>query len=570
MNELEHRFLSRSRLVTGLILIIGLGLIARLVQLQVHDRERYSQQIARQTESREPVPARPGDILDRNGQVLAKSITVKSLYAIPTAIDDRPRFCKKVAEALGITANDLEKKLTENASKSFLWLKRRLTEEEADRIRAAELEKGSWGFRDEYLRIYPQAELAAHVLGIRDIDRIGRGGVEQSCDRILRGTDGFRLLVKDARGRVIDVQPILENQPKHGEALTLTLDIVLQLHTELALGELMEKWKPKSATVIVLRIADGEVLAMGSRPTFNPNDPGKATPEAWKNRAIVDQYEPGSTIKPCIVAWGLESQVIGRNEQIDCENGVYQMGGRTLHEHDGHAYGVLDVTTVVAKSSNIGMAKIGEKLTNAKLHEALIQFGFGKKTGIELPGELAGGVRPLKEWTRYSTGSIPMGQEFSATPLQVITAYGALANQGGMISPRIVRGDSSSQISTRVLRPEVAEWMTQEVLTAVVERGTGKNAKLSKIRVFGKTGTAQKADPRTGLYSNKLHTSSFVCGGPAEAPRVLVLVSVDEPSVGDHYGGTIAASTAARLLEIALERIEKPNEPSLKAALEVP
>src|SRR5205807_6358871 len=249
----------------------------------------------------------------------------------------------------------------------------------------------------------------------------GQGGIEQSLDGILRGRDGSRELVQDARGRVIEVREDSETPPRHGQTVVLTLDTVIQVYAERALDEVVAQWKPKSACAIVLDSKTGDILAMASRPAFDPNEAADIPPEAWKNRPIADMYEPGSTFKPFVVAWGLAAGCIRHDEVFDCENGEYHMGRRVLHDH--HRYGRLPVVDILVKSSNIGMAKIGERMGNARLFQAATAFGFGARTGIELPGELAGRVRPLKQWNAYSTGSVPMGQEVAATPLQLIAAY---------------------------------------------------------------------------------------------------------------------------------------------------
>lgn len=288
-------------------------------------------------------------------------------------------------------------------------------------------------------------------------------------------------------------------------------------------------------------------------------------------------YEPGSTFKPFVVAWGLSQGCFRHDESFDCENGEYHMGRRVLHDH--HRYGRLSVTDILVKSSNIGMAKIGERMGNPRLYQSAVAFGFGGPTGIDLPGELSGRVRPLKQWNSYSTGSVPMGQEIAATPLQIIAAYGALANGGTLMTPRLVIRDARDRESvgagatvvSHVVDQQVADWVRREALAAVVQRGTGRKAAIAGYEVFGKTGTAQKLDPATGLYSRELHVSSFVCGAPVDDPRALVMISVDEPSVslnGEHFGGSVAAPAAGELLRKTLVRLKVPaDEKLLRSAL---
>jgi cell division protein FtsI/penicillin-binding protein 2 len=346
----------------------------------------------------------------------------------------------------------------------------------------------------------------------------------------------------------------------------LTIDAVVQLYAERELETVMKEWKPKSACAIVIDPRTCDVLAMASRPTFDPNRPVNVPPAAWKNTAISAIYEPGSTFKPFIVAWGLQKGVIAADSSFDCENGSYRMGRRILHDH--HSYGRLSLTDVLVKSSNIGMAKIGERLTNKELFAASVRFGFGRKTGISLPGELQGMLRPLKKWNSYSTGSIPMGQEIAVTPLQLISGIAVLAGDGVLRTPRLVSKtvehiDAIPEdvpatsfrptVTSPAIERDIGRWLVEGPLVDVVKRGTGTKARLEDYKVFGKTGTAQKPDPATGKYSSQLHVSSFFCGAPANDPRVLVLIVADEPTVGKtHYGGTVAAPAASRLLHKTL------------------
>ena len=562
----------RHRLLIGIFILLGLAICGRLIQLQGFKHTQFSHKVARQSLVREDVLARPGDIFDRHGRLLATSINSRSLFLIPKQIENPRQVADQLGQALNLNPDQLFERIGLNQAKHFLWVKRRMSAVEVEKVKELRLPPQIFGFRDEYLRRYPQGAMAAQVLGLRDIDGHGRGGIEQSLNRTLAGRNGWRELIRDAQGRIIDVQPSAEEPPQPGEAVTLTLDAVIQLFTERALDEVVEQFQPHACCAVVLSAETGEVLAMASRPTFDPNTPEGAAAEAWKNRVITDIYEPGSTFKPCVVAWALEKQVVKRDDVFNCEQGEYRMGRRLLHDH--HPYGDLSVTDILVKSSNIGMAKIGERLTNQGLYNAAISFGFGRPTGIELPAEEAGLVRPLKEWTSYSTGSIPMGQEISSTPLQIISAYSALANRGRLVSPHLVlrMGSDSSRpapiIVSEVVQAEIAEWLTQQVLTEVIKRGTGRKAQGKAYEMFGKTGTAQKQDPQTGLYSKTLNISSFICGGPAEHPQALVLVTVDQPSRGgDGFGGTVAAPAAAKILEKTLQQQRVPSTTTIRSVL---
>ncbi len=687
----------RTRFLVVAVCTFWMILGGRLVQLQWFSRQRFTAQVEDQSTSWEEIAARPGDILDREGRVLATSIAAKSFFIVPSQLTQQPKqweLVSAIAEAIGQDADQLQARIAAHGKKHFLWVQRRITDDDVlTKLYALEAPKKGpqlFGFRDEFLRQYPQGPLAAHVLGGRDVDGNGRGGIEQTLNAKLAGKSGYRRLTLDSRLRVIEVQTDLNRAPQHGQSVTLTLDTIIQMHVEEELDRVMEKWKAKHAAAIVLDPKTGEVLAMASRPTYDPNDLTHVSIESWKNQAIAAIWEPGSTFKPMIVGWGLEHGFIRRDESFHCENGLYRMGSRELHDH--HKYGVLSLTDVLVKSSNIGMAKIGQKLGNAELFQAASTFGFGRRTGIELPGELSGMLAPLKKWTSYSTGSIPMGQEIAVTPIQLLTGYGALANGGMLISPHLVRArrshsigrpwaekpkpgertadaDSllqqiafqSGSVSRRVrnftspgilesnenetptlpretpetnprrmlnsinpenrtppddrtlsedrfdltddrrIEPElpidlpselpqeptiaddadsslespvvsatissdVCRWLVESPMTEVIKRGTGKKARLDDYTVFGKTGTAQKRDPQTGKYSNRLHVSSFVGGAPAANPRVLVLVMVDEPtSGGEHFGGDIAAPPAREIIHKSLRQLgvapeQKPHK----------
>ena len=555
--------------------VIGIGwliLAARLVQLQWWQQEKFAGKAEQQRELIEEIAARPGDIVDRQGRLLATTLTTRSLYVIPAQISKPRDFAQDLAEPLGISPESLNEKISGHSQRQFLWIKRRLSGiREVERVKRLKLPKGTWGFRDEYRREYPQGVVAAHVLGLRDIDGIGRGGIEENFDSDLRGQNGQRHVARDSRGHVMEILDDELRPPLAGRTIRVSLDVVVQLYAERELENVMRDWKPESCCAVVIDPTNGDVIGMATRPTFDPNQPDEASPESWKNRAIADIYEPGSTFKPMIVSYGLDQGILKKDDLFNCENGQYRMGRRILHDH--HRYGLLNLTDVLVKSSNIGMAKIGERMENPRLHEAATVFGFGRKTGIELPGEQPGILRPLKEWTGYSTGSIPMGHEVATTPLQLITAHAALANGGQLVRPRIVLPDQ--QDSTTALKgmtkptvtSQTARWFIEHPMQEVVTRGTGKKARIPGYHVFGKTGTAQCLSPDGGYLHGK-YISSFVCGAPAESPRLLALVVVNQSSVGgETFGGKVAAPAAANILRQSLVYLRiSPDDHLLRAA----
>ncbi len=567
----QSPMLWRARLV---VTVIGLGwlvLAARLIQLQWFQQDKFANKAERQREFVEEIAARPGDIVDRQGRLLATTLSTRSLYLVPSQIDAPEKFAQALAPALGLSSDSLLEKIGLNSHRHFLWIKRRLSETEINQVKRLNLPKACWGFRDEYRREYPQGVVAAHVLGLRDIDGVGRGGIEENYDADLRGQNGQRQIARDSRGHVIEIRDDELRPAIPGRTIRLTLDVVVQLYAERELDNVMQEWKPESCCVVVIDPMNGDVLAMATRPTFDPNQPQEASPDSWKNRAIADIYEPGSTFKPMIVSYGLDHGVLEKEDVFNCENGQYRMGRRILHDH--HRYGKLSLTDVLVKSSNIGMAKIGERMENPRLHEAATIFGFGRKTGIELPGELPGILRPLKDWTSYSTGSIPMGHELATTPLQLITAHAALANGGQLVRPHIVlptqhdsrinqHGMTESAVSS-----ETARWIVEHPMQEVVTRGTGKKAQIPGYHVFGKTGTAQCLSADGGYVHGK-YISSFVCGAPAESPRLLALVVVNQSSVGgETFGGRVAAPAAANVLRQSLVYLRiSPDDHLLRAA----
>ncbi len=582
----------RMRLISGFVFIGWAVLLTRLIQLQGAQRQLMNDRVARQSIFSEVIPARPGEILDRNGHVLAMTVTCDSLYAVPDQIEEPWDFAWKTGSILNINADELYKRLIDNADKQFVWIKRRIDEQQVKEVRSLGLPKASWGLRREYQRKYPQGGFASHVLGIRDIDNNGKGGLEQSLTTLIRGEDGSRVMTRDARGVVIEVAAERSKSPSHGQTVVSTIDLLIQIETERQLDALMEEWRPLGACAIVMEPHSGEVLAMASRPGFDPNALIEVPEAAWKNLAVSAVFEPGSTFKPFIVGWALEHHSLLRDEMINCNFGAYRMGPRVLHDH--HSYGELSVEDVLVKSSNIGMAKIGERIGLESLYEATRSFGFGRRTGIELPGELSGLLRPFPQWNVYSLGSIPMGQELAVTPLQLITAHAALANGGSLVRPRLLKGaagdgagslpgqlirivEPADGVGARLLDAETAQWLVREPMKQVVERGTGKSARIPGLSIFGKTGTAQKLDPTTGTYSDNAWVVSFLCGAPAEDPAVIVLLMVDEPTApGVHYGGTVAAPAASRILQFAearartlapgLEESEPASAPSMTEA----
>ncbi|MEO2035038.1 MAG: penicillin-binding protein 2 [Planctomycetaceae bacterium] len=564
----------RLGVVTAAVLCSWIVLIGRLIHLQGAQRESMHATVDRQSTFTEKLIARPGEIVDRNGHVLAMTVSRRSIFAVPSRIDDARQFAWQAAAATGIDADQLLDRIRKFHDKHFIWIRRRVADDVADAFRDLSLPDDTWGFRREYLRQYPQGGAASHVLGMRDIDNLGHGGLEQSLNDMIRGSDGCRVMTRDARGVVMEVEATESQTPVHGRSVICTIDLLTQLAVEQQLDDVMHRWKPVGACAVVMEPQSGEILAMASRPAFDPNRPAEVRDDAWRNLAVSAVFEPGSTFKPFVVGWAMLQQALDSSDRIQCFNGAYRMGERILHDH--HPYTVLSVEDVLVKSSNIGMARIAERIGLQKLYECTVAFGFGRRTGIELPGEVPGLLRRRSDWDQYSLGSIPMGQELAVTPLQLITAHAVLANGGQLVRPHLLLASAdrlssaplaavetvraTAPVESSVLNRQIADWIVQHPMKQVVERGTGTAVRTSSMSIFGKTGTAQKVDQETGRYSNSRHICSFVCGAPAEAPEVLVLVLVDEPTEpGGHYGGSVAAPAAGDILKTALRRVRRLN-----------
>ncbi|MFM7835797.1 MAG: peptidoglycan D,D-transpeptidase FtsI family protein, partial [Planctomycetaceae bacterium] len=370
--------------LAGVLVLVGWAVLtARLIQLQGSQHAQLHSRVSRQSVHEEVLPARPGDILDRSGQALAMTIECESLYAVPSGMQDPLQFAWQVSSVLNLNTDELYDSLVRNRDKQFLWVRRRLADRQVEQLRQLQLPPGTWGLRTEFLRRHLHDGYAAHVTGLRDIDNRGQGGLEEALDSELRGEDGVRVLARDARGVLMEVDQTLSRPPQPGRAVVSSIDLPLQIRTEQLLDELVNEWRPQGACAIVMEPWSGEVLAMASRPAFHPDRLETVDERAWKNLAVSAVFEPGSTFKPMITGWALEQGCLQRDEEIDCSYGVYRMGPRVLHDH--HSYGRLSVTDVLVKSSNIGMAKIGEKLGLDRLYEGVSSFGFGQVTGIELP-----------------------------------------------------------------------------------------------------------------------------------------------------------------------------------------
>ena len=555
-NSDGFRAKDRDLLLICVLLCWMLGLIAQLYHLQIIDYGDLLARAKRQQQHTIEVAPKRGEIFDRQMNPLAMSLAVDSVFAVPSEIPDPRMVADLLAPVLGLDARDVLNRFSN--SHSFCWVKRKVTPEEASRVRDLNLE-GIY-FQGETKRFYPKGELAANIVGYVGLDDKGLGGLEYGMEGLIRGRPGHVLLATDARRRSFHST---EMPGKPGENIVLTLDEKIQYAAEKSLAEAVDKWKAAGGVAVVQNPNTGEILAMASQPTYDPNDYAKSRPEALEDRVRSWVYEPGSTFKLVTVSAALEEKVTNPEEIIDCQNGSIVLFRHTIHDHK--RFGNLSVTDVVVKSSDVGAIKLGLRLGEQRLYKYIRSFGFGEKSGVELPGEERGLLKPPNSWSGISIGAISMGQEVSVTPIQLITAYSAIANGGVLFEPRIVHDfflDQSHQATPpvpghRVVSERTANIMKQ-ILTEVVERGTGKAAKLAGYKCAGKTGTAQKIDA-SGHYSKSHYVSSFVGFVPVEKPVMTILVVIDSP-MGAIYGGEVAGPVFKSMAEQILGYLNVPQD----------
>jgi len=544
--------------LTGLLSVWMLLVGGRLLYVQVAQHEEWRAQADRQQRRAIRVAAVRGTIYDRAGRELAKSVEAPSIFAVPVEIEDVERTARDLARVLRLDEAALRERLSER--REFVWVKRKVTPEEATAVKALGL--AGIHFVTENKRAYPNGELAAHVLGYAGVDEVGLEGIEFLYDREIRGEESTVFVYRDARGRTYErtQRPVVR-----GHDLVLTLDATIQFHAERELREAVDRARARSGVAIVLDPKTGEILALANAPTFDPNAFAKASEEARRNRAIRDLYEPGSVFKIVTFAAALEEGVLRPDEVIECLGGRIVLAGHAIRDH--RPFFRLTARQVLEQSSNVGTIQIALRVGAARLAHYIERFGFGRRTGVELPGEARGIVRPVRRWTPASIGAIAIGQEIGVTALQVAAAMAVIANDGVWVQPHLVRAVRARD-GTVVKRPEperrrVLSASTARVLAqmlaGVVERGTGQWAQLAGYSAAGKTGTAQQFDPRTRRYSKTRYVASFVGFAPVADPRIVVLVALDRP-YPRYTGGEVAAPVFKRIAEAALHALNVPPD----------
>jgi len=557
----------RFRLGLAKILFIALVAIVggRAVHLQIWQGESFKRLGERQHLKEWIVLPKRGAVFDRAGEPLALSLESQSVYARPHRIQDAEAMSRSLAQILSLDLNEVRQKL--QAAKPFVWIKRQVSPAEADRIQALNLE--GLGMFYEPNRYYPQGQLAGQVIGFVNRDSEGLEGLELQYNDYIRGETGSSLIERDALGRRVLVQGVEGLQIPPGGDIHLTLDSSIQHLAEKELEATISKYRAKAGVAIVVEPFTGEVLALANYPSFNPNNFSQETAQRRRNRAVADGYEPGSTFKTVLAAAALEEGVVGKEDLFYCEMGKYAYAGKIIH--DTHPYGWLPFAKILQVSSNIGFTKVAEKLKKERYFKYIEKFGFGQMTGIDLPGEVPGLLRKAETWAAVDLATHAFGQGISTTPMQLAMAYAAVANGGFLMKPYVVRrvlspkGEVLAENQPHVVRRVISE-KTARLLASMLKEvtnvgGTGTMASVEGFEVAGKTGTAQKADLAHGGYAARKRVGSFVGFVPAEDPRLVVLVLVDEPEV-NVYGGVVAAPVFRNIARGALRHLAvAPQQP---------
>ncbi len=578
----------RAAIACGLMAMVFTGYSARLIYLQVSKHEEYTALAAAKHSIRESIPARRGLILDRNGEILAANIPVRKVIVDGSHVKNPSLLAEIAAPFAGLPRRDLERLFMEEAAKKkqFKVLLQDLKEESAIALRKAMEENNLRGlyFRENTTRTYPNGPMLSHVLGFlsrkdpNDEHVVGVEGVERTLQDTLCGEDGFRHIERDRTGREIVIYRGQEQAARNGQNVQLTIDMGLQAILEAEMENAFKELKPENAIGIIVQPKTGEILALANRPTFDLNLINAAKPVEMKNRAILDMVEPGSTFKIVVAAAALNERTVSEKSLIYCENGSFSYGGRILRDH--HGYGQMNVHDILMKSSNIGSAKMALMMGDEKFYEYVRRFGFGERSGVQLPGEISGLVHPPARWDKLTITRMPMGHSVAVTPLQMAMAMSVIANGGKLMRPHVIKsikdadGNVVQQFEPEVVRevvpPEVAGFVNKALTEVVSERGTATLASVNGFSVAGKTGTAQKVNPKGG-YSEGKYVVSFVGYMPAENPEFVCLILIDDAKISSslNYGGLVAAPIFSRVAEKAARYLDLTPAPRAEPILPV-
>lgn len=565
----ESSMLRRGVALAAIFVCWMLLILGRLYYLQIIQYVRWLDRADRQQQRTIELAPQRGAIYDRHLRPLAMSLSVNSIYAVPSHLENPDAVARRLAGALSMNPRDLEARF--EASRTFCWVKRKVSAAEFLRVKAMDL-KGVY-FQKEMKRFYPLGDLAASILGYVGMDDRGLGGLEYSMNSQIEGKPGHALVMEDARRQTFGSR---DDPGQPGMNVQLTLDAGVQYIAERVLAADVEKWHAKGGVVVVQNPSTGAILAMASYPTFDPNNYAASPPQDRIDRGVGWIYEPGSTFKSVTISSALNEGVAKPTDLIDCQMGAIVLGGRTIHdvrEAIRHETGPLTVKQVLAYSSDVGAVKVALRLGEDRFYRDIVKFGFGSKTGVGLPGDEQGLLMPPQRWSGVSIGEIAIGQGIGVTPLQLTDAYSAIANGGMLVQPRIIakifrRGAAQPplpKVEQRVLSPQTAAAMRQ-MLAGVVEFGTGKAAQLEGYSAGGKTGTAQKVE--NGRYSHTHYVASFIGIAPVSHPAITILVAIDTPS-GGIYGAEVAAPAWEEIAQETLDYLNVPRDEPLPSPLEM-
>jgi cell division protein FtsI (penicillin-binding protein 3) len=581
--------LARFWMICLFFLLWAILIVFRLFWLQVVRHKEFVERADKQQQSTFEVAPRRGVLYDRNLHELAMTVQVDSIFAVPTEISDKQAAAHKLAAIVHTDSDDAqttEEQIAAHlqAGRSFAWVARRVTAETSARVKDLIKTQGLKGiyFQKEFERFYPDNEIAAQVLGYVGLDDNGLGGLEQRFEPQLHGVSGRMYTAVDARRHVLGSS---EREPEPGRNMVLTIDEYIQFLAERALDHAMDRTHADNGTVVIQDVHTGQILALAIRPTFNPNQFRHATPALLRNHAVSDVYEPGSVFKLIAYAAALEQHVATPDSIVDCQGGAMNLLGRIIHDDKGDHYGRITVHEALEHSSDVGAIKMALLVGQDRYYQFIRDFGFGQRSGVELPGETRGLLRPVKKWEPTSIGSVAMGQEVGVTPLQMVSMVSTIANGGVYLPPHVLMpgqadGTANGKMSAppqaapfkpggelpnplppgahRVLSTMTAAQM-RKMMEGVVLFGTGKQAQLNGYSSGGKTGTAQKIDPATRHYSKTMHVASFAGIAPVNNPVIAVAVIMDNPK-GNYYGASVSAPVFTEVAQQVLEYLAVPHD----------
>lgn len=552
----------RSRLVLVLCLTaMGFGaVVAKLAYLQLVKGESLEAVASRQHTKVVSLKPERGNLVDRNGKALAVSIEAASIYANPEDVESVQETSRALSRVLKTSSKEMRRRLAKD--KSFVWIRRQVDPPKAELIRGLGLP--GVHLVSESKRFYPRRHQSGQLLGFVGLDNQGLEGVELAANDYLNGEGGWMVVEKDAKGRGLTFRENIVKPPSAGFDVRLTLDEVIQYVVEKELTAQVEATGARGGLAVVVEPSTGAILAMAVAPTFNPNAFATSEPNQWRNRVVTDHYEPGSTFKLIVAAAALDSGVVSENDLFFCENGNIKVNGVTIRDHK--EFGWLSFRDVIARSSNVGAIKAAQKVGAERLYRYAQAFGVGETTGVGLPGEQPGLIRPPEEWSGISLASLAIGQEVATTPIQMLMSYAAVANKGRLMRPYVVDAllkdgevhwQAKPQLVRQVVSPKTAQRL-RKLLKRAVEQGTGHEASIRGYTVAGKTGTAQKFDREAGGYARGRYVTSFIGFAPAESPAFAMLVLVDEPRKMP-YGGLVAAPVFAKAARQILRYLHIPS-----------